>query len=316
QPVGEAEDFGVGEAAILVALQHDAAAAAHLGDLLDPADQELAVVAEQRHDVAVDRDADLRQRSLPRHQHLLARARLRQRLLAGGDEAAPVAGGEEELLLRAVGEQRDDVVLVWQVDHQAQRLAMAASAGQPVDRQRIETPVAAEDDDAVGGLRRHDEARPVAFLVLDLGGGAVMPLHRADPALFRAQHGDGLALDQRLDGHQYRRWRRADLGAPLAERGGGTEFLPGLADLPGDRLPLPLVLGEQAVDLALLAFQTLQLLAQLDLLELAQRAQAHVEDGLGLGLAEIPARHQLGPGLVALADDADDLVEIEIDDDL
>src|SRR5438105_1727142 len=33
QPVGEAEDLGVGEAAVLVALQHDAAAAAHLGHL-------------------------------------------------------------------------------------------------------------------------------------------------------------------------------------------------------------------------------------------------------------------------------------------
>src|SRR5260221_9680431 len=142
---------------------------------------------------------------------------------------------------------------------------MAAPAGQGVARQRVEPSIGAEDDEAVGGLRRHDETRPVALLVFRLAGRPVMPLHRADPTLLRAQHGDRLALDQRLNGNQYRRRRLADLGAPFAERGGGAELLLGLANLPGDGLPLPLVLGEQAVELALLDLEPSQLLAQLHL---------------------------------------------------
>ncbi len=50
------------------------------------------------------------------------------------------------------------------------------------------------------------------------------------------------------------------------------------------------------------------------LLELAQIAQAHVEDGFGLAVVELEGRHQLGLGLVLLADDADHLIEIEIRD--
>ena len=43
-------------------------------------------------------------------------------------------------------------------------------------------------------------------------------------------------------------------------------------------------------------------------------AQAHVEDRLGLALGQGERAHQLGLGLVLLADDADHLVQVEIGD--
>ena len=48
---------------------------------------------------------------------------------------------------------------------------------------------------------------------------------------------------------------------------------------------------------------------------LRRRAQAGVEDGVGLDFGELEAGHQGGLRLVLLADDADHLVEVEIDDE-
>ena len=58
------------------------------------------------------------------------------------------------------------------------------------------------------------------------------------------------------------------------------------------------------------------LAADFDFLELAQSAQAHVEDGFGLRVGELEALHQDGLRLILPADDADDLIEIEIGDEI
>ena len=55
------------------------------------------------------------------------------------------------------------------------------------------------------------------------------------------------------------------------------------------------------------------LLADLHLLELAQAAQAHVQDRLGLHVGQGEPLDQARLGLFFLADDTDDLVEVEID---
>ena len=69
-----------------------------------------------------------------------------------------------------------------------------------------------------------------------------------------------------------------------------TEGLPHLLDLGGDALPLPLLATSAALQVLLLRLQVVVLLADLHLLELAQRAQAHVEDRLGLHVGELEAR--------------------------
>ena len=55
---------------------------------------------------------------------------------------------------------------------------------------------------------------------------------------------------------------------------------------------------------------------ELHLLELAQSTKPHIEDGLGLNLGELESAHQRGLWLVLLADDFDDLVDVEIDNEI
>ena len=83
----------------------------------------------------------------------------------------------------------------------------------------------------------------------------------------------------------------------------------------GNRLPLQLLGAQQLLDLGLLVLQVLLLALELHLLELAQAAQAGVEDGIGLDFGELEEAHQLLLRLVLLADDLDHPVEVEIDDE-
>ncbi len=56
--------------------------------------------------------------------------------------------------------------------------------------------------------------------------------------------------------------------------------------------------------------------ANLHFLKLAQGAQAHIEDRIGLHLGEVEGLHQLGLWLILKTDDADDFIEIEIGDQI
>src|SRR5436305_446505 len=70
----------------------------------------------------------------------------------------------------------DDVLLVAELDHQADRLAMAARTRQLVTAQRVEAAVGAEHQELVDRLGMHGKARPVAFLVLELARGLVVEM--------------------------------------------------------------------------------------------------------------------------------------------
>ncbi len=143
-----------------------------------------------------------------------------------------------------------------------------------------------------------------------------MALEGADPALLGDHDGDRLALHQRLgDGVDIHLGGLAEGGAALAERRLLGELLADIADLPGDRLPLHGLGAEQLLDALLFLGQFLMLLAQLDLLELGKRAQAHVEDRLDLHLGEVEPRDEGLLRLVGRADDVDDLVDVEIGDE-
>ena len=82
------------------------------------------------------------------------------------------------------------------------------------------------------------------------------------------------------------------------------------------RLPLLVLGGEQRLQLFPLLGQLVVLAPDLHLLELAQRAQPHIEDRLGLHVGELERLHQRRLRLVLLADDFDDLVDVEIDDEI
>ena len=142
-----------------------------------------------------------------------------------------------------------------------------------------------------------------------------MAAQRADPALLRNHDGDRLAHHHRLFDRGLVVLRRlGEIGAALAERRLLAELVAHLLDLAGDRLPLLLLGADQLLDVGLLLAQLLVLALDLHLLELAQVAQPHVEDGVGLHVGELERLHQDGLGLVLVADDLDDLVEVEIGD--
>ena len=108
--------------------------------------------------------------------------------------------------------------------------------------------------------------------------------------------------------------RVRQLGTATAELGLAAELLLGLAHLVGDRVPLQLFALQQGLEVLALAAQLLVLAADLEFLEPAQGAQAHVQDRLGLQVGEPERLHHLGLGLVFLADDLDQLVEVQIGD--
>ena len=101
---------------------------------------------------------------------------------------------------------------------------------------------------------------------------------------------------------------RLPTGVPLPNR-----FLMSLISL-GDPVPLLVVRAQQFDQRLALLRQFPVLGLDLDLFELAQRPQPHIEDRLGLHIGQVEPRDHHGLRLILVADDADHLVEIEIGD--
>src|SRR3979409_2197720 len=131
-----------------------------------------------------------------------------------------------------------------------------------------------------------------------------MALQRTHPALVGNDHGDRLALDKSfLDRGEIVLRRVGELGAALAERRLRPKNVADLADLLTDLGPLLALGAEQRLDALQLAAQVLVLGADLEFLELAQRPQPHIEDGVGLDLRELERFYQCRLWLVLGADD-------------
>ena len=193
---------------------------------------------------------------------------------------------------------------------------MAAPARQLRGVERVETAIAAEDQHLGGGLGRESEFQRVVGLEGDAREIGDMAAQRADPALLRNDHGDRLAHDHRLFDRGFIVRRRNTEGrAALADVGLRAEFLPDLLDLARNRFPLLGRRSDQCLELRALFAQRLFLGADFHLFELAQIAQPHVEDGVGLHIGELEGLHQDGLRLVLFADDLDHLVEVEIGDE-
>jgi hypothetical protein len=107
---------------------------------------------------------------------------------------------------------------------------------------------------------------------------------------------------------------RTTIASSIADFGLGAEGDLQFLDLAGNGLPLLVGRPDQRLDLGPLFLERLFLGADFHLFQLAQIAQAHVEDGVGLNFGELERLHQDGLGLVLAADDLDDLVEVEVGD--
>ena len=84
-------------------------------------------------------------------EHLLALARRSDDLVLRHDEAVAAGRSDQQLAPRLVGERVGDVVVLFEVDHQAHRLALPAPARQQRSLQREDLAVGREQQQLVGG---------------------------------------------------------------------------------------------------------------------------------------------------------------------
>ena len=138
-----------------------------------------------------------------------------------------------------------------------------------------------------------------------------MALHRPDPAALRQDDRDRLLLDHRRPVDLARRRDFLDPGAAFVAElvlaaPARSLLQPASAAAPGSR-PAS---SSSSRSLA----SAVALPADLHLLELAQAAQAHVEDRFGLAVGQREFRHHHWLGLVLGADDLDHPVEVEVGD--
>ena len=178
-------------------------------------------------------------------QHLLARATEAERLLLRQHEAVALLGGNHPLAARLVREDVDDIGLVIQIEHQAQRLTVAARRRQLVARQGEEPTVRGEDQQLVGSLSWDHEAVLVALFVFQFGRIFDPALGGANPATIAEDHGDRLANDHRLDGRVgINSGSHLEGRAPLADPRVGTQDCADILEAHAHQLPLLAVGGQ------------------------------------------------------------------------
>src|SRR3954452_17113355 len=129
-------------------------------------------------------------------------------------------------------------------------------------------------------------------LVVGLEGQArkigAMALQRTYPALLGDHDRDRFALDKGfLDRSEIMLGRVGEGRAALAERRLRSKNIANLPNLLANFRPLFGFGAEQFLDALQFAAKILVLRADFHFLELAQRAQAHVEDGVGLDLRQL-----------------------------
>ena len=166
---------------------------------------------------------------------------------------------------------------------------MAAPARQLRRIDGVAAAVGSEHQELRRRLGEERELEPVVGLEGETGKVGDLAAQRADPALFGHHDGDRLALDQRLlDRGLVVRGRFGKAGAALAERrsSGRTCRAPR-----GSRRRSIFHCAFSERSRSSMRFfsarSVLVLLADLDLLEPAQIAQPHVEDGVGLHVGEL-----------------------------
>ena len=214
-------------------------------------------------------------------------------------------------------EQRDRRGVLGQSGMQAQRFAMAAPTGQLGRIDGVEFPVRRKQDQLVGRLALDREQGAVAFLEGNGGYVVTMTLERPYPALVGNNGHDRLAHNQGF-GHGIGAGLRriAKTGPALAERRTRPEFFADRLDFTVDLRPLLGLGTNQGLQARALVLQAGFLGPDCQLFQLAQGAQAHIQNRFGLTLGEREGRHQRLLGFVLEADNPNDFVEIGIDDDI
>ena len=317
QPIVRLEGGDVGEPLLLVALQPHAAPARHLRHLVEREDHHLAISADGRHQFAVDRGHRRRLVGALEVEHLLALARGAEHFVLRHHEAVAAMARHQEFAAALISKRRHHVGVLLDIEIEPHRLAMPAPTRQLRGLQRVELAVAGEDQNLGGGLGREREFQRIVGLEGDARQIADMAAQRPDPALIRHHDGDRLAHHHRLlDRGLVVLGRLGEGGAAFAEIGLRPERRLQFLDLARDGLPLLRGRSDERLGLAALLAQRLFLGADFHLLQPAQIAQPHVEDGVGLHVGKLERLHQHRFRLVLAPDDLDHLVEVEIGDEI
>ena len=248
--------------------------------------------------------------------HLATLAGFGDQLIHLRHETAPAGCREQQPPPLARGHDGDDRIAAIDIHHGSDRLAKSSRAGQLVRAQRVETPAGRGDQQLVGRLRLEALRKLVAFLVFHAGNIVAMALHRTDPAALGDDHGQRLALDHGLQRHLDGCVSLFQPGAPRAQRRILGIVLAQLGNVLLQPRALPGGAFEQLHQPVTFLGQHVALALQLHLLQLAQGAQPHVQDRLGLPVGKLELFHQHRLGLILGPDDGDHPVEIEIGDDI
>ncbi len=188
-------------------------------------------------------------------------------------------------------------------DERGDGLAVAAPAGQVGDLDGINPAVAAEHDERIDAAAFERGVERIARLEGEGGQHQAVAFLRAQPAFLRHDDGDGF-IDHLDLGHGA--LLGLDEGAAVVAElfGVGLDFAD---DPPGHGF----FVGEQFLQLGGFSALGGEFLVDADGFQPCELAQPHVENVVGLQVGEIEARHQRRPGVVAVADGVDHLVEIE-----
>jgi YihY family inner membrane protein len=145
--------------------------------------EELPVLAEHRHRVALRPDAEPHLLGRGDRHHLLALPRIGEDFSLRDDEPPPLGRHDEEFSFRVVDEDGDHVLRRVHVDEEPDRLAVPAPAGQLVRLERVEAAPGRGDQHLVGGLRREGEFQRIVALEGEPGNVGIVALQRPDPPL-------------------------------------------------------------------------------------------------------------------------------------
>ena len=227
----------------------------------------------------------------------------RDQVLDRRQEAVAAGARQQQRGIGRAGEVVHGLGAGLEFDQRGDGLAVAARTRQAGHRHGIHTAVAAEDDQRVHRPAFKRAVQAVAGLEGEAGGLVAVAGARAHPALAGDHHGDRLVHHLDL-GHGL--FLGLDQRAARVGEGLGV----GLDLLDHQALEARRV-GQDVFELALLLAQFLEFLLDLDRFELRQLTQADFEDVFGLALAELERLDQRGLGLVAVANDADHLVDVQ-----
>src|SRR6185312_329962 len=199
---------------------------------------------------------------------------------------------------------------IGRVQTTGERLSLTARRRQRVGGQRVGAAGAVDEDRRLQAPAASHRLEAITALVGERVRIDVVALGGANEAAGREHDRHRLIGNERglIDG--LRGLPLDDAGAPLIAVLGRI-----LADLAGDELLQSHLALQQRLELLALGHELLLLLTDLHLLELGEVTQPGVEDLLGLLVRELEALHQHRLRLILAADDADHLVEIEVDDE-